>query len=469
MNDLHSSFNNMKKISTYISLVKANVEHNGEKVIVVDLGDNMDRMQKETEGTNGKVNVAILNKIGVNVATIGNNEGLTFTKNNLNNIFQEIGYKIVVCNLKDYDTNNRPEWALDYWIQELDGLTIGWLGATAPYETFYQLQGWRVEDPVVKIKEIVEAIKDKVDVMILLSHLGIGLDEVVAEKIPELNLILGGHTHRFFEKGIKKNNQPLICQVGIFGDYVGHLKLDYDLMAKKIIYLEEETIPMAGIKDDSNIANIIEHYREIAVSELGVEVTKLDEPLSFSINNESPLSNLLVDGVKNWVKAEIGLVNTGQLLEGLEQGSITKERIHQICPSPINTCRVKLTGSQIRLILEQALLDEYIYSSIKGYGFRGTTLGTLSISGIGVNYSLSNPDYQKIISVFINDTLLENDNEYIVGTIDMFTFGGGYKLVREGKEIQYFLPEFLRNILELQLKDKDSIQLAYEKRWIPIV
>lgn len=468
MNDLHSSFNNMKKISTYINSVRSNSELMGEKVIVVDLGDNMDRMQKETEGTNGKVNIAILNQFGVNVATIGNNEGLTFTKNNLNSIFKEIDYKMVVCNLKDEDTNSLPDWADEYWIQDLEGLTIGWVGATAPYETFYQLQGWKVENPVTKIKEIVDKIKNKVDVIILLSHLGIGLDEMVAVNIPELDIILGAHTHRVFEKGIRKENQPLICQVGIFGEYIGHLTFDFDLLTKEIIYLEEEVIPVAGFDNDPNISNIIEKYRKIAINELGVEVTKLEEPLSLSINEESPLSNLLVDGVKNWVEAEVGLVNTGQLLEGLEQGSITKERIHQICPSPINTCRLKLTGSQLKLILEQALLDEFIYSSIKGFGFRGSTLGTLSVSGMRINYSLSYPDYQKIKSVLINGALLENDKEYFVGTIDMFTFGGGYKLVREGKEVQYFLPEFLRDILELQLKDKDSIQLAYKRRWISI-
>lgn len=466
MNDLHSNFHNMKKISTYIKLMKKSVEYSGESVIVVDLGDNMDRMQKETEGTYGKVNVEILNKLGVNVATIGNNEGLTFTKDNLNNIFQEIDYKILVCNLKDSDTNNPPEWALEYWIQELEGLTIGWIGATAPYETFYQLQGWRVENPVVKIKKIVEDINNRVDVIILLSHLGIGLDEVVAEKVPELDIILGAHTHRIFENGIKKENQPLICQVGIYGDYIGHLKFDYDFSLKKITYLEEETISMAEFEDDIDIANIIKNYREIAISELGVEVTKLDEPLSLSINYESPLSNLLVDGVKNWVDAEIGLVNNGQLLKGLDQGSVTKERLHEICPSPINTCRVKLTGGQIKLILEQALVNEYIYSSVKGFGFRGKTLGTLSVSGMTINYSLSSPDYQKIKSVYVDETILEADKEYIVGTIDMFTFGGGYKLIKEGKEIQYFLPEFLRDILELQLKDKASIERAYKKRWV---
>lgn len=468
MNDLHSNFNNMKKISTYIRLLKKSVEHNKESVIVVDLGDNMDRMHKETEGTNGKVNVEVLNKLGVDVATIGNNEGLTFTKDNLNEIFQNIDYKMVVCNLKDIDTGNPPDWAHKYWIQELEGLTIGWIGATAPYETFYQLQGWRVENPIVKIKEIVEDIEERVDVIILLSHLGIGLDEAVAEKIPEIDIILGAHTHKVFANGIKKEKQPLICQVGIHGDYIGHLKLDYDFSLKKITCLEEETIPMAGFEDDPGIASIIENYREIAITELGVEVTKLDKPLPLSIDTESPLANLLVDGIKGWVDAEIGLVNTGQLLEGLMQGSVTKERLHEVCPSPINTCRVKLTGGQIKLILEQALIDEFIYSSIKGFGFRGKTLGTLSVSGISINYSLNNPDYQKIIGVYINETRLENDKEYIVGTIDMFTFGGGYKLVKEGKEIQYFLPEFLRDILELQLKDKVSIELAYKKRWISI-
>lgn len=465
-NDLHSSFENMPKISTYIKKVKNDLINTDERVIVVDLGDHMDRMQIETEGTSGKVNVEVLNQTGVDVITIGNNEGLTFTKELLANAYKNKKFRIVACNIKDSKTKQPPSWIDEYWIQEVGDLKIGWVGATAPYETFYGLQGWDVEKPFNCIKEVVRKIKSQVDVVILLSHLGIRDDKCLAESIPEIDVILGGHTHRFFENGIKEENQPLICQVGIFGDYIGHLTIDYKLDKRSISNMKERTVPVIDFEDDSNILHVIYEYRKIAKIELSTTIAMLKKPLSISIESESQLGNLLADGVKKWVNAELALINTGQVLGGLKHGEVTKERIHQICPSPINACRLKLTGAQIKTTLEQSLLDEYIHKSFKGFGFRGEVLGTLNVSGIQIEYNMSAPPYKKIVRIKINDAILDNEEEYIVGTLDMFTFGGGYSVIKDGKDIEYFLPEFIRDILAIQLNNEESIKESLNHRWI---
>lgn len=465
-NDLHSNFSNMKKLSTYINKIREVASDKQELVIVTDIGDHMDRMHIETEGTNGAINVEILNHLGTDIITIGNNEGLTFTKGVLEEIYSKKDFEIVVCNLKDIETNKTPSWIKEYWIQEIKNIKIGWIGATAQYETFYKLQGWIVEEPFQKIEHIVSEIKDKVDIIILLSHLGIKADEKIARTMPEIDVILGSHTHRFFEKGIKNDNQPLICQVGIFGDYVGHLIIDYNITEKKVSFLEENTISLVEYAEETKISELIQIRRNNAKNELSASVTILNTPLKTAIDSESPLANLLADGVKKWVNADIGLINSGQLLAGLDAGEVTKEQIHQICPSPINSCSLKLTGKQIIDTLEQSLLDEFIYSTIKGYGFRGEMLGMLSISGINVEYDPTYPPYQKIKRILINNKLLEEDKEYLVGTLDMFTFGGGYPLIKEGKDINYVLPEFLRDILTVQLQSKYSIEKSFEKRWI---
>ena len=464
MNDLHSRFDNMMRIATYINKVKKDTADKNEKVIVTDLGDHMDRMQLETEGTNGKVNVAVLNRTGVDVATIGNNEGLTFTKSVLAKIYQERNFKIVACNIKDDETDCLPDWLDEFWIQEIsDNLKIGWIGATASYETFYKLQGWNIKNPLPIIKEIVEKIKPKVDIIILLSHLGLRSDEIIAREIPGIDVILGAHTHRYYERGIKREDQPLICQVGIFGEYIGHLTIDYDLQTRKILDINENTINVTGIEPDHCIEQIVLSYRDMAKKELSELIAILDEPLSISLETDSPLGNLLADGVRKWVHADIGLTNTGQILEDLDKGIVTRKRIHEICPSPINACRVSLTGKQIKNILEQSLLEEFIYNSVKGFGFRGRYLGTISVSGIFVEYNLKNPPYHRVEKIIFNNDIIKEDEEYLVGTLDMFTFSGGYSL-RDGKDIEYYLPEFIRDILAFQLGDKESIKESFNSR-----
>lgn len=467
-NDLHSRFENMPKISSYIQQVRKEAAEQGERVIVVDIGDHMDRMKLETEGTFGRVNVEILNQTGVEVVTIGNNEGLTFTKGNLEKAYQERNFNIVVCNLIDIVTKQKPNWVKDYWIQEVDGIKIGWIGATAPYETFYRLQGWEVLEPMPFIQNIVEQIRHEVDLIIFLSHLGIRADEQIAEEIPVIDVIIGGHTHRFYEHGLQKEGQPLICQVGIFGDYIGHLTIDFNRKERKIINIEEKTVQMESFQDDPIIVEVVKTFREQAKSELNQIVTILEEPLPIFLEMESPLGNLLADGVRSWVNAEIGLVNAGQILQGLEKGKVTKERIHEICPSPINPCIVKLTGSQIMQTLEQSLLDEFIHFPLKGFGFRGKEIGTLCLSGIKAEIDPLAEPYKRVKKVWVGNEEMVEDQEYIVGTLDMFTFGGGYPLIKEGKEIQYFLPEFIRDILATQLKEQAAIVKSFTKRWVSI-
>lgn len=468
MNDLHSYFENMPKISTYIQQIREKAIPKGESVIVVDLGDHMDRVQMETEGTGGKVNVEILNRLGVDVVTIGNNEGLTFTKELLTEAYKEKKFKVVACNLKDRQTLESPEWLEEYWIQEVDDVKIGWIGATVPYETFYQLQGWDVEEPVKCIRKIVKKIKSQVDIIILLSHLGIKGDEYIAEALPEIDVIFGAHTHRLFENGIKKENQPLICQVGIFGDLIGHLTIDYHMDSGKRPQFIEKTVDIRPFSEDQTILNVIEHCREAARIKLNEPVAFLEAPLGIAIEEERPLGNLLADGVRNWVNAEIGLINTGQLLESLNQGMITKQRIHEICPSPINACRLLLKGSYLKTTLEQSLLDEFIYKPFKGYGFRGKELGTLSLSGLKVYYHPSAVPYQKIKEIYVGEELLEDEKEYIIGTLDMFTFGGGYYLLKEARNIEYFLPEFIRDILAVQLINQEAVKRSFQNRWLKI-
>ena len=52
----------------------------GEAFYLFDIGDNVDRSHPFTEGTKGKGNIRLLNEAGYDAVTIGNNEGITMSK-----------------------------------------------------------------------------------------------------------------------------------------------------------------------------------------------------------------------------------------------------------------------------------------------------------------------------------------------------------------------------------------------------
>ena len=75
-NDLHSHFENWPKIRRFMLGTRAAEQAEGASVLAFDDGDAMDRSAPLTEATQGQINVQLLNEIGYDAATIGNNEGV---------------------------------------------------------------------------------------------------------------------------------------------------------------------------------------------------------------------------------------------------------------------------------------------------------------------------------------------------------------------------------------------------------
>lgn len=158
-------------------------------------------------------------------------------------------------------------------------------------------------------------------------------------------------------------------------------------------------------------------------------------------------------------------MNAGQLLGELPQGNITKRMLHSLCPSPINACTICLSGSDIREALEQSLLDDFSGKPIVGFGFRGKILGTLCMDGMEVQYNPHAPAYEKIETIYINGEPINEQGEYIVGTLDMFTFNVGYLPLGRGTRTLYHLPEFIRDLLETEIKRPGALDDSLRARW----
>ena len=105
----------------------------------VDLGDFSDRIHPLTEATSGQANVQLMNQVAYDYATIGNNEGLSNTKDELNVLYQATEFEVVLANLSDCDTQSLPHWAKSYAVYPLDnGLKLGVVGLTAPFPFSYK-------------------------------------------------------------------------------------------------------------------------------------------------------------------------------------------------------------------------------------------------------------------------------------------------------------------------------------------
>lgn len=464
-NDIHSRLENAARIASIIEEERA--LWGAEKVLAVDCGDHMDRMRQETEGSGGEVNIRLLEEAGYEAVTLGNNEGLTYSIQELEKRFVDsVGFAVICANMKLEPNGESPSWLKSSTVIVKNGLRFGVVAATADYRPFYKLLGWQSCDPLEAIAEEVIKLRSKCDTVVVLSHLGLLNDRKMAEEIDGIDLILGGHTHHLLQEP-EIINRTAICAAGKFGEYIGRIEIGRSLDDGSLVY-SCSVIPTAAYAEKPEAASIISRYRISAGKQLSRIIATLEEALPASPDRETPLPNLLAAGVRRWTGADVGLVNNGQLLGGLSIGDATAGDLHALCPSPINPCVMKLYGRDIRTALEQSLLPEFYDKPLKGYGFRGKVLGMLAVDGMEIDYDSAKPPMERLVKVLINGQPMKDDKKYTVGSLDMFSFRIGYESLADGEDYQFFLPEFIRDVLERELRDKSALQLCKKKRWHPI-
>jgi 2',3'-cyclic-nucleotide 2'-phosphodiesterase (5'-nucleotidase family) len=83
------------------------------------------------------------------------------------------------------------------------------------------------DDPLYTADHLAPALRPGFDVLVSLSHIGLTRDRELAARRPEIDLIVGGHTHALLESG-EKIGRTTIVQAGWFGKYFGTTKIELD-------------------------------------------------------------------------------------------------------------------------------------------------------------------------------------------------------------------------------------------------
>lgn len=423
-NDLHSQFDQWPQFVSFLE------ENRTDDTLYFDLGDHADRTHPATEVTRGKLNVRLLERLQPTAITIGNNEGITFPHEWLDELYEEATFPVLLANVYEAD-GKRPDWVCETLVLEKKGLKIGLFGVTAPYEELYPELGWQIESPVEATERALSQLRG-CDVIITLSHLGFYADERLAEQFPEIDVILGAHTHHVLDEGVMTNG-VLIAQAGKYGNYVGEVTLTLDRtgVVTKEARLHDLT---THTKSESTLETL---QKERIEAERLLDVT-IAETSGYASDwfGSSPLGDLLVEGLTVWCDADVGVIPSGVVLEGLEPGDVTLNMLHRICPHPINPCLVTLDGKTLQRFLDDVQAETFTTMHVRGLGFRGTVLGQPNV------YQIE----RKGGSYHIAHAPIDHDRLYRVATVDMLTFGPLLPYLADQPK-RYFMPELLRDVL----------------------
>lgn len=439
-NDIHSHLVNWPRTAKFLRNVRSFHEDQKEEVLIFDIGDACDRVHPLTEATNGQAITRLLNDAHYDAVTIGNNEGIGSTKYQLNHLYNDADFKVILSNLTDKETKLIPGWAMPIKIYKTkSGSKLGVFACTIPLEVSYEPLGWDVEDPFKTIERILEQYDEIVDNWILLSHLGIDYDRKIAEKFSELNVIIGAHTHHLLPEG-EYVNESLLAGAGKFGEYIGHISVEIE--NQKIIKSSAEVIDVKktvkSVKDENILVN---QYAQLGHELLQEQkIADIPDTLEADWKQCTNFVNIGLEALCDYAETDAAILNSGLFLQPIIQGSVTNDDLHRALPHPMRLLKYTVTGKQLKKLIksmesQRARLEPL---PIKGLGFRGKIFGKLCYKGIQVT------DDQEIR--FNGKPIREEDN-YTIASVDHYLFVPFFPTIGEESDYQVLFPHFLRVVI----------------------
>ena len=284
-------FGSIEKIKPLVDKIRLEEKN----VLFVDTGDMLSAF---ADLHKDKTMISALSYLNYDAVTVGDQEfihGLEFFES----VFLKKGFPVVSANLSEKSPS--------YLIKKFGSVKIGIIGITSPdaFKFFPEdkLAGITIGDLYNTLNKVLNEIVSKVDMVVLLSHSGLDEDKKIAEKYPQINLIIGGHSQNTLKQGEKVNN-TLITQAGGDGYYLG--RIDISLNKSKSIESMNAHLITVGIelKNDEKIVEIIKKF-DYSFIEKAVSKHKFLQPVpeSYIINDEKKCIDCHEKEYESWKKS----------------------------------------------------------------------------------------------------------------------------------------------------------------------
>jgi len=366
------------------------------------------------ERLDGKQIVDVMNTLGLDYMTLGNHE-FDVSQKAFENRIKESRFKIISSNVFSPD-GKLFSGVLENHIftveDKVNGpVRIGLFGVTldsnkAAYVTYTKaLETARKE---------VKALRDKVDVLIALTHLDYPSDLELARTTPGIDIILGGHEHENMQFWRGEPLTPIFkADANATSVYIHDLlynQKDHSLKIRS--RLEQVT---AVFTDDLETANVVQKWVAIAsegfakdgfqAQEVITETNIALDGLEASVRNRpTELTKIIANGMLHEAPGtELALFNGGliRIDDVIPPGKITQYDVIRIMPFGGKIINIEMNGTLLKRVLDQSQKN-------KGMGGYLQTTPNVSLDATNKNWLLNDqPIYSdQTYKVAINDFLL---------------------------------------------------------------
>lgn len=345
----------------------------------------------------------------------------------------------------------------DYKMFERGGTMVAVIGQAFPYMPIANPSwmfpefsfGLRRE----RIAEVVEEVRAAgAEVVVLLSHNGFDVDRQFARDIPDIDVILTGHTHDALPEPVQVGNTFLIAS-GSHGKFVS--RVDLDIRDGGLQGIEHRLIPIFSdvIAPDSEMTALVAGTRapfEEEMSEvIGTSGSLLYRRGNFNGTWDDVICNALISQRDAQIALSPGFRWGAAILPGQE---ITREDIYNVTAmSYPEAYRTEMTGELLKTIFED--VAENIFNPNPYYQQGGDMV---RIGGMGYRIDTSQSQGSRITDMTLLETgeAIEADQTYVVA---------GWASVNEGTEgpaIWDVLEDHIREQGTVEIEPNNSVDVV---------
>ena len=434
--DEHGHIRKAPKLQSLINKEKAE----NPNTMLISSGD-VFQGTPESDLQGGRPSLDVVKNANYDLLELGNHDfdnGVPFVKQWL----KEAKYPILAGNVIEESTGERLPGADAYKVVDMDGVKVGLIGVVAPETADIarpaDIEGLKFTDPVPVVKKAKKELEAQgINLIGVVSHLGLPDDEKLAAEVDGLDFILGGHTHQVLNQP-KNINDTLVCQPGSFRDYLGALELNVDEKTGNIVSFDHELIPVEQGTDlggtvSQGVAAAVERV-EKATSTV---VTKAPSDFEHDHYRDNTLGQELSTAMREVTGTPVALYNRKAERADIFEGEVTAGQIHQALPFPNNVVKARIKRADLLDTIKKS--EEYadhrslVHNHLNiNFAPSQEKAGEFEVAGIDLSLESEEAKQSEWVEFATTDYLAGGGLGYFKGAEILETFGSMRDILEEG-------------------------------------
>jgi 5'-nucleotidase / UDP-sugar diphosphatase len=344
-NDMHAKIDNMGKLAYLVDSLKS--QH--QNVFLFSAGDNFTGNPiVDMYPEKGYPMIDLMNRAGFNLSAIGNHE-FDLGQDVQNKRRSEALFPFICANInvsKSILRKPQPYYLLQVGECKIPVLALIQLGENGLPDSHPSRLAGLTFTPAELAAAKYMNLKKKYGMLIALTHLGVEGDVPLAQKYPQIDVIIGGHSHTVMNTPLMENG-VMIVQTGSQLRSVG--KTTLQISNGKITDRKYELISLAPIKSKPEIQSLIDRYND------NEEMNRVVAEAATPLNNQQELGCMMTDAITRQFKLDLAFQNSGGIrIPNLPKGKILYKDVFRLDPFGNQVVTYTMTLPEIKSLILNA-------------------------------------------------------------------------------------------------------------------